>query len=385
MEVMAYSALITFSLAFMGFSYMLHAKKRGTAKWLITPARKSTSGAILLGGLVVYTATTLGMVGLNLIGKISYYHLFTWGVSGAILVGLGYLDDRKEIRPFAKLTGQFIASYIFANFCGFYLKDAMSMIFFNFFFIMGFAVFNGSNLIDGVDTISVKTSLVSYLSYFVLGQAYNIESLQIISTMFMAPMVAFWFFNRTPSKIHIGEIGGGIIGLSMMFLSFVSYNSLVETTSFSTWQIAHLASFGLLLPVIELGVSFLRRLWSGRSPFAGDKLHLHHILHLNYKLSAQSAASTIALVHMFIQSSLIYMSFQGRPIVAFWIGCSAYLFFQTSVCYRLWNSRKSGTTPLHYVMDAIQEKNVLVIQADMMDEISFDISTDEQDDDTQAA
>tara|TARA_R110000868_G_scaffold132380_2_gene343145 strand:- start:76214 stop:77371 length:1158 start_codon:yes stop_codon:yes gene_type:complete len=385
MEVMAVAALVTFTLAFSGFSAMLFAKKRGLAKWLVTPARKSSSGAILLGGLVIYTATTLGMIGLSLADKLSYYHLFTWGVSGAILVGLGYLDDRKEIRPFAKLTGQFIASYIFANFCGFYLKDSMSMIFFNFFFIMGFAVFNGSNLIDGVDTISVKTSLISYLSYFVLGQAYNIESLQTISMLFMAPMIAFWFFNRSPSKIHIGEIGGGIIGLSMMFMSFVSYNSLIETTNFSTWQIAHLASFGLLLPVIELGVSFLRRLWAGRSPFAGDKLHLHHILHLNYKLSAQTAASIIALVHMTIQSSLIYMSFQGHPIEAFWIGCTSYIFFQSSVCFKLWNKRKSGTTPLHYVMDAIEQKNVIVIQADMMDEISFDISTEAQEDDTQAA
>lgn len=380
MEVVAIVSILTFTVALVGFKSMLLAKQKRRAKWLVIPARKSTTGAILLGGLIIYSATTLGMIALNFLNKISHFHFFAWGVSGAILVALGYLDDRKEIRPFAKLTGQFIASYIFANFCGFYLQDAMSMIFFNAFFFLGFAVFNGSNLIDGVDTISAKTSIVSYLSYFALGYAYQIDSLQMLSLLFIAPMLAFWWFNRSPSKIHIGEIGGAIIGLSMMFLAFVSYNSLITTTPMNQWQVAHLSACGLLLPIIELGISFLRRLWAARSPFAGDKLHLHHILMNRYGLSASMTASTVALVHGLIQTSMIFMALNNFPVVAFWLGVSAYVFFQVSLSYKAWDKRKMGVTPLHYLMDAIKQKNVMVISAEMMDDISFDITTVEEDD-----
>lgn len=372
MNVAHLIAIFTFLSAFIGLYTMVKAKEKGVKSRLIIIARKSDTGAILLGGLVVFVTTTIGMIALNAFDQLSYYHFFTWGVSGSILVALGYLDDLKEIRPFAKLGGQFVASYIFANFCGFYLQDAMSMIFFNAFFFLGFAVFNGSNLIDGVDTISAKTSIVSYSSYFALGYINGIDSLQNLAVLFIAPMAAFWWFNRSPSKIHLGEIGGGIIGLSMLFLSFVTYNSFTAIGNFSIWQNAHMAACGLLLPVAELGVSFLRRLYAGRSPFNGDKMHLHHILMNKYHLKPKNAATVVATAHAMIQSTMLFISAQGSPIMALWVGASSYVAFQIIVCASSWRMTTKAAAPLHYLMDAVKQKNVLVVPADMMDEISFD-------------
>lgn len=381
MEVLYYTASMTFLFSMCAYSAFLWAKKKGYTGGLIVPARKSETGALLLGGSVIYVSVLLGMTILVLANKMSYYHIVSFGVTGAILAGLGYLDDKKELRPFAKLGGQFIASYIFANFCAFNLKEEQSLVFFNAFFFCGFAAFNGSNLLDGIDTISPKTVLVSCLSYFILGSMLDLWSLKAISILMAAPMVAFWWFNRAPSKIHLGEIGGGIIGLSMMFLCFVTYSSLTFMyPEMNPWQLIHVSAFGLLLPITELAVSFLRRLMVGRSPFTGDRLHMHHLLGDRYGLSATNSATVIASFHLIIQLAMVWTASKGYPIVSFWSGALCYVAFNFSIGYRYWNRTNSSTVPFTYIMDAISQKDVMIIPADFMDDIAFEMEFGEEED-----
>ena len=375
----------TFICASLGFSLILWAKKNAykPLSWLVVPARKSQSGAVLLGGLIIFCSTFFGMCWLNYIGKMSYFHLVSWGSSGSILAVLGYLDDRKELRPFAKLAGQFLASYVFANLCGFYMREINPVIFVNVLLFLGLASFNGSNLIDGLDTISAKTSIVSYLSYFALGHYLGLESVPLISALLVMPMASFWYFNKSSSRIHMGEIGGGIIGLSLLFLAFVTYSSL-SRTNLSSWQLAHLSIFGLLLPTVELGVSFMRRLMAGKTPFSGDQKHMHHILCHHYKFGAKKTANFIALVHLCVQSVIVFVALRGWPIAAFWLGVVMYTSVQVIVGHKVWSIGESSKTPITYIMSAIHRKDVLVIPAEMFDDVNFDLSPIKDDQDEAA-
>jgi hypothetical protein len=49
------------------------------------------------------------------------------------------------------------------------------------------------------------------------------------------------------------------------------------------------------LPLVELGVSFMRRIYNRKSPFKGDKYHLHHILRNYYKYTPSYSSSVFAL------------------------------------------------------------------------------------------
>ncbi len=379
MEMLYITASFTFLFSLIAYSFFLYAKEKSLWRFFVVPARKSETGAILLGGSVIYISVLLGIGALVVTGKGSYYHLVSFGVTGAVLATLGYLDDKKELRPVAKLGGQFIASYIFANFCAFYLKDDQSLVFFNALFFCGFAAFNGSNLLDGIDTISPKTVLVSCLSYFVLGSVFDLWSVRFYAGIVAAPMFAFWWYNRAPSKIHLGEIGGGIIGLSMMLLFFVSYTSLsLKFELMSPWKLVHMSAFGLLLPIVELGVSFFRRLLVGKSPFAGDRLHIHHILGDKYGLSATHSATVIASFHLVTQLSMVWLASRGTPVIALWAGVGCYMTFNIAVGYKFWNRKDSATQPLTYIMDAIRQKDVMIISADFMDEISFEMEFGEE-------
>lgn len=104
----------------------------------------------------------------------------------------------------------------------------------------------------------------------------------------------------------------------------------VKPTTFNIEAFAFAFAF-MHLPMTELGISLVRRVINKRSPFCGDKLHLHSLLVDREGMSSSQASNKLSLFHFFTLTSMVLMSLVANPIVAFFfsgIFCvSYYLYF----------------------------------------------------------
>lgn len=333
-----YCASIFFSSIFL-YTFLILIKRSkhrfistSLRQFLFINADKSDSNALQIGGLVF-----------SLVSMISITLLFSWfpyllnphqwkilELAYSSWIGIliyGYLDDRFEIRPIVKLTMQMGIIFIFCLRVSNVVFHENSALAFTVLVFFATAVVNGSNLIDGLDTLSYKISSVIYFCYIILAApVMNLPAFFIATTCFFN-MTGFYFFNREPSKIHLGEIGASSLGFSyvilsvLIFDSYENYNPVLNSLT--------KAIFPCSILVVELSVSFLRRILNNKSPFKGDKLHLHHILHEIKGFSASMSSTILAAVYFILALFCLIMMDAFSSIVSFILlfvlTCSWYL------------------------------------------------------------
>jgi len=373
----------TFLSAFIGFCllfYIQRAKTTGFLKRLFhISARKSATNAVQLGGLPLSLSIIAGVIFLfnhdsfsSFFGRFDFYSIKYWLISASIVVTYGYLDDRFELRPIVKLVLQISSICLFAMLESRVLFPKWSALAFVVISFWGLGVLNGSNLLDGLDTLTIKLGSVTFLSYLVIAWNFSIGSVALGSCVVLCSLAAFYFFNKEPAKIHLGEIGGSFIGFSSLLVSCFVYSYLSRTKIDSANALA-MAIMPLSLPMVELGVSFLRRLYNRKSPFKGDKYHLHHLLRNYYGFSPSGASSIFAggyAVIMMISFSLTH--FFG-PI----FGTSCCVFLMTATYIAVGKSHWAGSNTLDLkpasLFDYLLKKDVGVINSLEVDGFELEI------------
>jgi UDP-GlcNAc:undecaprenyl-phosphate GlcNAc-1-phosphate transferase len=279
------------------------------------PARKSKTNAVVLGGLPLSISTVFIVYYFysnSLMGTLEKFSSLGFILSIFLVTIHGYLDDKFEISPKVKLISQLFAVSTFSLFLFIILPKELILYFIPMAIFWGFGTLNGSNLLDGLDTMTIKLSSVILLNYFFIGIAFDIKNLILLTPLLYVGLVCFYFYNREPAKIHLGEIGANLLGLTYLFLSTFIY--IHTTKELGNIRSIFLAIFPLSIPMIELAVSFLRRLYFKKSPFKSDRLHLHHIFTRERNYSASKAASACAIT--FLVPTLLAYIFLKNYIVA---------------------------------------------------------------------
>lgn len=128
---------------------------------------------------------------------------------------------------------------------------------------------NWSKGVDGqMPGIAVVAALtIGYLSFglFTKGDP-NQFPIAVLSAITAGAALAFLVFNWHPAKIFPGQSCSTILGFMIAVLSILSGAKLAT------------ALLVLLIPSIDFFYTFFRRAATKKSPFRGDKKHLHHLL-----------------------------------------------------------------------------------------------------------
>lgn len=264
---------------------------------------KSATNARLLGGLSISASLLIAISFLRRIYPESINAIEMKVISYALLsiamVTLyGYIDDKFEVRVRFKLSLQLISVLSFAFFNAANISAEYPVLAFIGSSIFGLALVNGTNLLDGLDTLSIKLGTVSSLAFLYLGIIANSTVSIYLSIILIASYSVFYFFNREPAKIYMGEIGGSLIGLIYFIQSSMCFSSL--HTKMSMVHAFSLVLIASCYPICELGVSFIRRIVSKKTPFRGDKLHLHYVMKNKYNLSSSVVSSRLGILGFLI-------------------------------------------------------------------------------------
>ena len=228
-----------------------------------------------MGGFAIYFAFTVTTL---LFCEYTPQMTALW-FGGLILCILGIFDDVFQLSSWLKLIVQIAVAFIavwqdvtieFINFFGTYITLGWLEIPVTIFWIVGLT--NAINLIDGLDGLSCGVSAICSLSLLLVTLTMADVSSALLTAILVGSWVGFLPFNTNPAKIFMGDTGALFLGYTLALLSIGGVFKLHTLMSF----LIPLSIFGL--PLFDTGFAFLRRIFTGKNPFKGDRGHIHHRL-----------------------------------------------------------------------------------------------------------
>ena len=258
------------------------------------------------GGLTILLAMVVCAAAF---GDIASSAMLAFYLAGGMLLVVGVLDDLYDLNWKYRIGVQIAAALVMVLIGGVsaqQLSDVVGIRGFHLgwwvslpvtvFVVVG--VINALNMADGVDGFAGGQALVSLLLFaaFALYAGNNASAERLVTAA--AAVAGFLFWNmRRPGLpraiVFLGDAGSMVLGFVIAWTAVRLSQNLEHPVSpvLGPWTIA--------LPLIDCVSLILRRLRQGRSPFAGDRDHLHHLL-----LDAGYSPTTIALVLMFVSAAL---------------------------------------------------------------------------------
>jgi UDP-GlcNAc:undecaprenyl-phosphate GlcNAc-1-phosphate transferase len=239
----------------------------------------------LIGGLAIYLALLLNL-------SLKHIHLpnqsaYISAISLLVLIGL--LDDYKNLGVKIRLVVQIIACLIMTEAADIKITNLGDLFatgdiqlgvystVFTIFCVVG--GINAYNMVDGIDGLAGSLSLISILPIATLSWTAQNWPLLDFSTILIFEIVAFLLFNlrifgRTQARIFLGDTGSTLLGFTVCWLTISASqgDQKIFSPTLVLWMIA--------VPLFDSVCIMLRRIRRGRSPFAPDREHLHHILSL---------------------------------------------------------------------------------------------------------
>ncbi len=160
------------------------------------------------------------------------------------------------------------------------------------------SVTNALNMIDGIDGLAGSLSFVSLALLGVAAYAGGVHGPFFLILALGGGLLGFLAFNmrflgRRRAHVYLGDNGSMLVGfvLGWLFIEMSQgENALMKPVA---------ALYFFSMPLFDSATTISRRIRFGKSPFAPDRTHFHHLL-LAAGASVETTVSLIVLIHLSI-------------------------------------------------------------------------------------
>lgn len=250
--------------------------------------RKQHSGHIpLIGGISIF----LAVLAASLLWLPNTLELRMYLIASAMMVFIGVLDDKFDLRVRVRIIGQVIIASLMIYGVGGYISNLGNLFGFGnvmlgsmgilFTYVAIIVVINAYNMIDGINGLIGSLSINTFASIAILfimsGQTDYLSYPLILATAIL-PYLIFnlgmfdKLLGKDTKKIFMGDAGSMFVGLSVIWL--LTMGTQGEQASFRPVTALWICA----IPLMDMLAIVVRRYRNGRSPFKPDRDHLHHIL-----------------------------------------------------------------------------------------------------------
>ena len=250
----------------------------------------------VLGGLAVFFGFLMGLLffcAVN-VGEITVNSPLIIGAG--ILLFFGAMDDILNLTPKSRILIEIavMLGLIYGSgLCIDSLYGLWGIQNFSWWIAVPFTVFvgvgiiNAYNMVDGVNGLSSGLCIVCGLYYAIIFWHRMEYSDCALAVCFSASMLPFFFHNvfGKKSRMYIGDSGTMVMGIIVTWFSIrilsSTHNPNIEGIGFLLAEhevglVAMVLSIASV-PVFDTVRVMFMRILAGKSPFVGDKTHLHHI------------------------------------------------------------------------------------------------------------
>jgi UDP-GlcNAc:undecaprenyl-phosphate/decaprenyl-phosphate GlcNAc-1-phosphate transferase len=269
-------------------------------------ARKEhTSPVPTMGGIAIMagmmTALFMWFPFYNQITQISFFF------SIVVLFALGIMDDLKDLSAKYKFVIQFALATLIAvsgvritSFNGLFGIEELNLSAQYTLTILAIVgITNAFNLIDGIDGLAGGLGFMSLLTIGMFLTMSGDVNTALIAFALGGAVLAFLYFNFNPARIFMGDTGSLVLGfvIAVLCIRLMQVNVGAVKPVLPNAPIFVLGI--VLIPVFDTLRVFASRIWKGKSPFAADKTHIHHLL-TQSGYNHAFAARLICFIHGFI-------------------------------------------------------------------------------------
>jgi len=299
--------------------YLLLMAIAAAATYLATPAVRALAcrlGAVTpvrerdvhvlptprMGGVAMFVGMAVAMVvasQMPFLDKV--FNDFTpWAIlaSAALVCLLGVFDDLWDLDWITKLLGQMLAAGLMAwqgvqlvTFPIFGLTIGSSRLSLVITVLVVVTVINAVNWVDGLDGLAAGLLAIGGSAFFIytymltrLGNPTDYSNLAtVIIALVVGVCIGFLPHNFHPARIFMGDSGAMLLGLTMSAAAIVVTGQINPAViqsrqAFPAFLPLLLPVAVLILPLVDMVATTLRRLAKGKSPFHADRTHIHHRL-----------------------------------------------------------------------------------------------------------
>jgi UDP-GlcNAc:undecaprenyl-phosphate/decaprenyl-phosphate GlcNAc-1-phosphate transferase len=244
----------------------------------------------------------------------------------AIVFAIGLLDDLRGLRPSQKLIGQLVAAMV-AYWAGVHIDllagHPLSIwLSFPLTVIWLVGCTNALNLIDGLDGLAAGVGLFATITMLLAALLHQNLYLVLVTMPLVGCLLGFLRYNFNPASIFLGDCGSLMIGFLLGVFGALSSQKSATLLGMTAPLMA------VAIPLLDTGLSVLRRFLRHQPIFGADRGHIHHRL-LDRGLTPRQVAllmygiCSFAAMLSLVQSA-VQNRFGGLIIVLFvtaaWIG-----------------------------------------------------------------
>ncbi len=234
-----------------------------------------------LGGIALYGGFVSAVLAAQLlpVPRLDNYEIIRLSgllIGGTVVFLVGLLDDIFELSPLQQFGGQFLGAAIAIVFQIFieYFNNPFTgeqtapwpfivTVALSFFWLVG--MMNTMNWLDGADGLAGGVTFIAGATLFI-NSAFRVEpaqtSVSLLHLALMGCTLGFVIYNFYPARIFMGG-GATFLGYVLGALAIIGG--------------AKMATILLVmgLPLLDSVWQVVTRVRQGRSPFSGDRGHLH--------------------------------------------------------------------------------------------------------------
>lgn len=285
----------------------------------------------LLGGVAVFLSflVVLGvawLAGWLDDGIITSSQILGIVIGGCVLVIGGILDDKYNLKPWQSFLFPIVA-VIVAVACGIAVKyitnpfisgtgpynralfyfswvDLKIISFaglFSFLWILG--MIYTTKFLDGLDGLVSGIGTIGAIILFVVSLFWDVpmSGTSVLCLILAGSLLGFLIYNFHPAKIFLGEAGCTFVGFMLGVLSIISGGKLAT------------ALLIMGIPILDAVWTILRRIFSGKHIYEGDRKHLHFRL-LDVGLSHRQTVLFLYLLTLIFGLSSLFLQSQYKII-----------------------------------------------------------------------
>jgi UDP-GlcNAc:undecaprenyl-phosphate GlcNAc-1-phosphate transferase len=179
-----------------------------------------------------------------------------------LAAALGLVDDAREIPAVARLIGEAgvgaaaaaVAPVRWAGPLGPLAVVALVMV-----------LVNATNMLDGLDALAAGVAAIGAAGFAVILHGDD----RALALALAGALAGFLWFNRPPARVYLGDAGSYLIGTALALLLAIAWKPHRPAA-------AGIAGIALIaLPVLEAGITIVRRLRARHPLFRGDRGHVY--------------------------------------------------------------------------------------------------------------
>lgn len=225
----------------------------------------------LMGGLAIYGALVLSLLLFS-----PPQHLRELGaiLAGAFFLAVvGLLDDRYNLGIRIRLVAMIVAALgLVASgisiqlFKSLWIDIPLTV-------LWVVTIINAANFMDNMDGLTAGFTAIAAGYFVVIAFSQGLTLVTSLAAALAGSAVGFLIYNFNPASVFMGDMGALVLGFILAVLGIkLKFGTQPLNV---TWMIPILV---LALPLFDITLVVVTRLWEGRSPAQAGKDHTSHRL-----------------------------------------------------------------------------------------------------------